>query len=222
VRVRRAGFRDVELQAIADEVGVTRNLIHHYFPGGKHELYVGAVQLACSELVALLDVSAAVPLAEKMPANVRAYIDEIVAASPRFELYARALRSADDAVRAVAVAAREQIAAGIARNHLGTSRPPKPVRAAVAGCIAFTETTGEQWRDLGLDDRDRLERLVIEMLVMTIAAARGDERARAAARSAADASEAASGAGCRRWCCGDLIRPAAECSRHGPGRIRPG
>ncbi len=72
--------------------------------------------------MALLDVSADVPLAEKMPANVRAYIDEIVARSPRFELYARALRSADDAVRAIAVAAREQIAAGIARNHLGTSR----------------------------------------------------------------------------------------------------
>ncbi len=168
------GFPDVELQAIANEVGVTRNLIHHYFPGGKHELYVEAVRAACSELVGLLDVSAAVPLAEKMPANVRAYIDEILPRRPRFELYARALRSADDAVRAIAVVAREQIAAGIARNHLGTSRPPKPVRAAVVGCVAFAEATAEQWRDLGLRDRARLERLVIEMLVTTIAAARGD------------------------------------------------
>jgi len=167
------GFPDVELQAIADHVGVTRNLIHHYFPGGKHELYIEAVQLACSELVALLDVSVKVPLAEKMRANVRAYIDEILPHSPRFELYARALRSADDAVRAIAVGAREQIAAGIARNHLGTSRPPRPVRAAVVGCIAFAEATAEQWRELGLDDRDRLERLVIETLVVAIAAARG-------------------------------------------------
>jgi AcrR family transcriptional regulator len=168
------GFADVELQGIADEIGVTRNLIHHYFPGGKHELYVDAVQMACSELVALLDVSADVPLAEKMPANVRAYIDEILPASPRFELYARAVRSADDAVRAIAVGAREQIAAGIARNHLGTARPPKAVRAAVIGCVAFAETTAEQWRDLGLDDRDRLTRLVIDVLVTTVAAVGAD------------------------------------------------
>ncbi len=166
------GYPGVELQSIADAVGVTRNLIHHYFPGGKRELHLEAVRLACHQLVELLDTSPATSLDRKMPANVARYLDEILAPSARYQLYARALRSADDDVRATAIATRAQIAAGTARNHLGTSHPPRTVRAALVGFIAFTETTAEQWRELGLRDRGRLERLVIDVLVSTVAAAR--------------------------------------------------
>ncbi len=167
------GFAGTELQAIADEVGVTPNLIHHYFPGGKSELYLDAVRLACAELAELLDVDPGVGLERKMPANVAAYLDEILEPSPRYQLYARALRSADEGTRALAITTREQIAAGVARNHLGTTRPAKPVRAALVGFIAFAETTTEQWRELGLRDRVRLEQLIVDVLVATVAAARG-------------------------------------------------
>jgi len=166
------GFAGVELQTIADDVGVTRNLIHHYFPGGKRELHLEAVRLACAELAAMLDVDPGVALDRKMPTNVSAYLDEILQPSARYQLYARALRSADDDVRAAAIGARDRIAAGTARNHLGTSRPPKPVRAALVGFIAFTETTAEQWRELGLRDHARLQGLIIDVLVATVAAAR--------------------------------------------------
>ena len=40
------GYAGVQLEAIAQEVGVTRNLIHHYFPGGKRDLYLEAVRAA--------------------------------------------------------------------------------------------------------------------------------------------------------------------------------
>jgi AcrR family transcriptional regulator len=166
------GFAGAELQAIADDVGVSANLIHHYFPGGKSELHREAVGLACTELAEMLDVDPGVELARKMPANVAAYLDEILEPSARYQLYARALRSADEEIRALAIATREQIAAGVARNHLGTSRPSKPVRAAVVGFIAFAETTSEQWRELGLRDRAQLERLIISVLVATVSAAR--------------------------------------------------
>jgi AcrR family transcriptional regulator len=166
------GFEGVELQSIADEVGVTRNLIHHYFPGGKSELHAEAVRLACSELVEILDVDPGVSLDRKMPANVGAYLEEILKPSARYRLYGRALQSADEEIRTAAAAAREQIAAGVARNHLGVSRPPKPLRAALVGFIAFTETTTERWRDLGIRDKGRLERLIMDVLVATVAAAR--------------------------------------------------
>ena len=55
------GYAGVQLQAIADQVGVTRNLIHHYFPGGKRDLYVEAVKLACADLAELLDVEPRCP-----------------------------------------------------------------------------------------------------------------------------------------------------------------
>src|SRR4051794_40896279 len=77
-----SGYERVQLQDIAEEVGVTRNLIHHYFPGGKRELYMEAVRAACAELVEVLDVDPDVPLEEKMPRNIAAYIDQILGASP--------------------------------------------------------------------------------------------------------------------------------------------
>jgi len=42
--------------------------------------------------------------------------------------------SAEDDIRATAIsAARERIAAGTARNHLGTARAPRPSNGATSG-----------------------------------------------------------------------------------------
>jgi len=167
----RTGYAGMQLQDVAEEVGVTRNLIHHYFPGGKRDLYVEAVRAACADVANLLDVDPGVPLAEKMPANIARYIDQILEPSPLYTLYASAVHSADDEVRAPALATRETIALGIARNHLGRRRPAKALRAALIGYISFTETTCEQWRAEGLSDRAALERLLGDVLVATVAAA---------------------------------------------------
>jgi AcrR family transcriptional regulator len=168
----RDGYAGVQVQAIADEVGVTRNLINHYFPGGKRELYLDAVDSACEELGGLLDVDPDVPLASKMPANISTYLDHVLEPSPIYMLYARAGRSADEDVRQTALAMRERIALRIARNHLGTGRPGRRLHAALIGYIAFTETTCEQWSALGLRDRAALERLLRDVLVATVAAGR--------------------------------------------------
>jgi AcrR family transcriptional regulator len=165
------GYPDVELRDIAADVGVTPNLIHHYFPGGKAELYREAVRRACAELAGTLDTSDDVPLGRKMPSNIAAYLEHVLKPSPAYLLYARAARSANDDVRAAAVAMRRTIAAGVARNHLGTDAPPAPVHAALIGYIAFAEAAAEQWRDLEVQDRQRLERLLGATLVATVAAA---------------------------------------------------
>src|SRR6476661_8182326 len=77
VAFARLGYQGVQLQDVAAEVGVTRNLIHHYFPGGKRDLYLAAVHSACGELGSLLDVDPGVALAEKMPANIATYLDQV-------------------------------------------------------------------------------------------------------------------------------------------------
>ncbi len=165
------GYPDVELRDIASVVGVTPNLIHHYFPGGKADLYLEAVRQACAELAGTLDTSADVPLDSKMPSNIAAYLDHVLEPSPAYVLYARAARSANADVRAVAIAMRRAIAAGVARNHLGTETPAPAVEAALIGFIAFAEATAEQWRELDVRDRRGLEQLLAKTLVATVQAA---------------------------------------------------
>jgi AcrR family transcriptional regulator len=165
------GYAGVQLQAIADAVGVTRNLIHRYFPGGKRDLYVEAVRQACADLAELLDVDPDVPLEEKTSANIATYVDAILEQNPIYVLYSRAGHSADDDIRAFAMVMRDTLVSRIALNNLGSPDPPATVRAALDGYIAFVEATCESWRDRGLGDRPALERVLGGVFASVIAAA---------------------------------------------------
>ena len=158
------GFAGVKVQEIADAAGVTRNLVNHYFPGGKSELYVEAVRLSCNELAELIDVDPNAPLVRKMPANIAAYLDEILQPTPIYVLYARANQSADEQVRALHDEARDAIAASIAFNNVGTRKPPAAVRRALVGYIAFAEATCQYFREQGSRDRAALEQLLSDVL----------------------------------------------------------
>ena len=104
-----------------------------------------------------------------MPANIAGYLDQILTPASAYVLYASATRSANRDVHAAAAATRAAIAAGVARNHLGTDDPPPAVLAALIAYIAFAESAGEQWRATGLDDRAQLEQLLADVLVAVVA-----------------------------------------------------
>ena len=170
------GYPGVELKEIAAEVGVTPNLIHHYFPGGKSELHLEAVKLACAQLETLLDSSPGEPVASKMPANVARYVDEALAPTDRWKLYVRSLRSADDELRACAVATRLAVMEGIAANHLGTADPSPEVRAAIFGVFGFLEDVSNEWRVQEISDRVKLENVIMAVLLAALAATSADDR----------------------------------------------
>ena len=168
------GYPAVELKQIAAEVGVTPNLIHHYFPGGKSELHLEAVKRACTQLEALLDSSPEVPMANKMPANVARYVDEALAPTDRWKLYTRSLRSADDELRACAVATRLAVMQGVTVNHLGTPNPPPAARAALFGVYGFLEDSSDEWRVQALGDRAKLEKMIMAVLIAALSTAMTD------------------------------------------------
>ncbi len=165
------GYDAVELKEIAAEVGVTPNLIHHYFPGGKQELYLDAVRLACEEIVEILDTDPETGAETKMPANTSAYLNEALEPSPRYVLFMRSTRSPQPEVAAVGIEARDRIIAGIALNNLGTETPPPKVQAALTGLIGYLEACAEQWRELGIEDRRALDRLLVDVNVVSLRSA---------------------------------------------------
>ena len=168
------GYPGVELKEIAAEVGVTPNLIHHYFPGGKSELHLAAVQLACAQLTELHDSGADAAVEMKMPVNVSRYLDEALAPTDRWKLYTRSLRSADDDLRAYAIATRQSVMEGMALNHLGTAHPPAAVRAAIFGLFGFLEDAAEEWRTEAIGDRETLENMIMAVILAGLAATSAD------------------------------------------------
>jgi AcrR family transcriptional regulator len=168
------GYPAVELKEIAAEVGVTPNLIHHYFPGGKSELHLEAVKRACAQLEEMFEASPDIPVANKMPENVARYVDEALAPTDRWKLYARSLRSANDELRACAVATRLAVMQGVAANHLGTADPPPEVRAALFGVYGFLEDSSNEWRIEAINDRPKLEKMIMAVLIAALTTAIAD------------------------------------------------
>ena len=166
------GYSSATLQAIGEGAGVTPNLINHYFPDGKRELYVETVRLACTELASLMGVDPEQPLEKKMPANIAVYVDEVLKPSPIYALYAHARQSADDDIRTLAMRARDAIVESIALNNLGTRKPAARVRRALVGYVAFAEATCEYSREQRNTDRAALERLLRDVLQSVVVAAR--------------------------------------------------
>lgn len=168
------GYPAVELKEIAAEVGVTPNLIHHYFPGGKSELHLEAVKRACAQLEEMFEASPDIPIENKMPANIARYVDEALAPTDRWKLYTRSLRSADDELRACAVATRLAVMQGVTANHLGTANPPPAARAALFGVYGFLEDASDEWRVQAISDRPKLEKMIMAVLLAALSTAMTD------------------------------------------------
>ena len=166
------GYDGVRVQQLADDIGITRNLINHYFPGGKHELYLEAVQLACDEILEMLDTDPTLDIETKMPANIAGYVDEALVPTPRYTLFMRSLHSADPEVAAIALEARERYVTGAMINNFGNPEGFPEARAAMAGAIGYMEAIAAEWRRLGIKDRDRLMRILVQMTAGSMEAAR--------------------------------------------------
>lgn len=109
-------------------------------------------------------MSDALPLEDRTAANMAVYLDEIFTPGPAWVLYIRAQHSTDPRVRACAEALRERLARGVARNQLGTEEPAPHTLVTIIGLLWSVEATADRWRDLRPLDRDRLERLMMDVL----------------------------------------------------------
>ncbi len=162
----RDGVEGLGFARVAERAGVTRNLVYHYFPGGRGELLRAAVHRAGSQLTGEWSTDAAIPLAERLAANLERMIDHAEKPSDAWRLRRQSRTSVDPEVLEIAAAYREQVIANISTNHLGTSTPPPRVRIALEGFLAFGEASLDAWRGSGVPRAE-----LIGMLGSTLVAA---------------------------------------------------
>ena len=70
-------YDEVKVQDIAAVAGVSRALLHHYFPS-KRELYVAVFQRASNEFLARVSRDQQLPLAEQLATAFEAHIQSLV------------------------------------------------------------------------------------------------------------------------------------------------
>src|SRR3954447_3606613 len=63
------GYATFSLDALAERAGVTRNLLYHYFPRGRLDLFLAALERGGEEMTGRWLTDPNVPLAERQAAN---------------------------------------------------------------------------------------------------------------------------------------------------------
>jgi AcrR family transcriptional regulator len=161
------GYENLAFETVANRAGVTRNLVYHYFPGGRQELLEAAAHCAGERLSSDWVTDPAVPLPERLATNLSQMMDHAEEPTEAWLLYRQGRGSVDPKLLEIMAIYREKIIATISLNQLGTATPPPLVRIALDGFIAYVETVLEGAFGEGLP-RERVVELVGGTLAATI------------------------------------------------------
>jgi AcrR family transcriptional regulator len=139
----REGYENLAFEAVANRAGVTRNLVYHYFPGGRQQLLEAAVHRAGEQLSSGWVTDPGVPLGERLVANLNRMMDHAAEPTDAWQLYRQGRGSIDPGLLEIARQYRERVIGNIALNQLGTTQPPPIVQIALDGFLAYVETVIE-------------------------------------------------------------------------------
>jgi AcrR family transcriptional regulator len=165
------GYANLSLDAVAERAGVTRNLLYHYFPRGRLDVFLAALELAGDELTSDFSVNPDQPAAERLAANMLRYLEHAASPTDVWLVARHATAAAEPEIAALHNRYRDAIVAGIAQNHFGTPDPPPLALVALRAFVDYYTTAMDEWRDSGIDRQTVLE-VLQSTLVATVAAVR--------------------------------------------------
>jgi AcrR family transcriptional regulator len=168
----RDGHERIAFEKVAKQANVTRNLVYHYFPGGRRELMEAVAHRAGQRLSSEWVTDPEIPLAQRLAMNVNRMIDHASEPTDAWLVYRQGRVAIDDSLLEIAGRYRNELIDNISLNQLGTSDPPAIVRIALDGFLAFAETVIESGIEQGME-RDQMMELIAGTLMSAMNAATG-------------------------------------------------
>ncbi len=167
----RQGYAGLSLDDVAERAGVTRNLLYHYFPRGRLDVFLAAADLAGGALTEGWVTDERLPLDSKLSANFERMIDHAVEPSDAWLVFRDSRIPAEREIHDMAESHRRVMLASIALNHFGTTDPPPLAALALRAFLAYAEQALDSCREEALD-RAAVEALLARTLLATVEAAR--------------------------------------------------
>ncbi len=160
-------LEDLSIETLAEEAGISRGLLYHYF-GGKQEFHTAVVRRAADELFAVTAPSGEGPALEQLAGSLARYVDYVEANYEGYVSLVRGAAGGHEGLREIYEESRDALTgrlfdAGAAAGpdagpleHLGVADSPA-VRLLVRGWSAMTEEVVLEWvRDPRGLSRDEL------------------------------------------------------------------
>lgn len=160
-------YDEISIDAIAEEAGVSKGLLYHYF-GGKRAYYIAAIEHAAGSLLASMD---AVPDELVGPARataiLTAYLDFVEHHGHAFGTLLSGGVGSDPEVNHVIEACRREVAARIMRDA-GLEAPRPVFELAVRHYIGGVEAVVLDWHARRQLSRDRLLAFLVGQIRATL------------------------------------------------------
>jgi AcrR family transcriptional regulator len=138
-------FAAVSMSDIADRAGVTRALVHHYFPG-KRDLYQAVIDVLLENGPAVIRTDLGASIEDVVAANVAAALDFAQQNVETMSAIAQPGGFDHDPVVAAAIdRAREGLVDRILANHLGTSEVGPEIRLVIRGYLGLFQVVATEW-----------------------------------------------------------------------------
>jgi len=149
-------YDEVQIDQIAQQAGVSRGLLYHYFPN-KRAFFAAIVQLGYDEILAVTQPDPALPPPAQLQAGLHAYLDYVQSHPHMYRAIFRSAAGLDASVRAVVDRNLDQQASRILAGMGASSEPSPLMRLAVRAWMAFLIQAVLDWLDRGAtDDREHL------------------------------------------------------------------
>jgi len=154
-------YDDVSIDDIAEQAGVSKGLLYHYF-GGKRAFYMATVELSAQQMLAALTPQTDLDPAERVRSGLNRYLDFVEARADAFVALMRGGLGRDDEVSVVVDRTRQILAGRIVEGvATATEEQQALLRVAAASWIGAVEAASLDW----LAHRDVDRDAVVEVLL---------------------------------------------------------
>ncbi|MFG1795539.1 TetR/AcrR family transcriptional regulator [Nocardia sp. NPDC049149] len=160
-------YEDVLMEDVADQAGVTRGLMYHYFPN-KRDFYAAIFQRASDRLLASTGLDDDRPLEEQLTTAIEAHIQYFVD-NPRDAMTVnRGALAGDPAIQAIIAAELSTVGARIL-DKLGLEGHAREIAAiAVHGWLVFGRAVCVEWMQSQTISRAELTELCLRAFASVI------------------------------------------------------
>jgi AcrR family transcriptional regulator len=163
-------YDEVQIDQIAQQAGVSRGLLYHYFPN-KRAFFAAIVQLGYDEILEVTRPDPALPPVAQLQAGLEAYLDYVQSHPHMYRAIFRGAASSEASVQQVVNRNLDEQAQRILRG-MGLSRAESPlVHLTVRAWMAFLIRAVLDWLDQGAQaDRRELIAMCLGALAGAIEA----------------------------------------------------
>lgn len=164
-------YDDVQIDQIAQEAGVSRGLLYHYFPS-KRAFFAAIIQGGYDEILEVTRPDPTLSPAEQLQTGLSVYLDYVESHPHMYRAIFRSAASLEQTVQEVVNRNLDLQTRRILAAFGGTSKPHSPPYLAVRAWLAFLIQAVLDWLDRGTSgDRQKLIDICVGALQGAVVAA---------------------------------------------------